>query len=215
MMLMQEGSWHNAKDLGFSIGDEDLNDAFWVLLRKELVIQRLPMLGESVRIITYPAGVQRAFAYRDFWALDADGNTLAHAVSTWTLMDLKARKMSPIPPRLSEVSDVSVGEILPIPERRIGLTDSFDQVYTYKVGHYDLDWNHHVNNIITSKLMLQAVPKAIYDTKVLSTFKFQVKSELLPGDEVSVCMALVDDQYHHQLVHLDGRVISTGISKWK
>jgi len=214
-MLMQEGSMHNANQLGLSMWDDVLEGGSWVLLRKEIEIYRLPTLGEKVRIITYPAGLNKVFAYRDFWVLDMEGKTLATASTTWVLMHLENRKMMRLPEPMKQIQEVQSGQYLPIPDLRLPMLDSLDHSYTYRIGHYDLDWNHHVNNIITAKLMLQSVSKETYDNQTLQRYTFIVKSEILAGEEIDVRMSEVNGKYHHQLSHADGSMIAYAISEWK
>jgi len=214
LMLMQEGSMHNAIDLGFSLWDEDMANTSWVLLRKELVVYKMPKLGDTIRIVTYPAGIQRVFAYRDFWAIDSEGNTLAYAGSTWTLMNLLTRKISPIPRLMFELQEVDKGEKLPIPAQRLNLSKEFEMAYKYRIGHYDLDWNGHVNNVVMARLLLQGVPLDVHANKRLSSFRIHVKSEILPGQRLIIEQAKIEDAYHLQLKGEDDNVLAAAISEW-
>jgi len=205
---------HNAIDLGFSMWDEELDNSSWVLLRKELVVYQMPKLGDDVRIITYPAGIQRVFAYRDFWALDAAGNTLAYASSTWTLMNLLTRKMTPIPKRMFELQEVVAGQNLPIPAQKLSPPETLEEAYVYKVGHYDLDWNGHVNNVVMTRLLLQGTSYEVYSRQQIVSFKYQVKAELLPEQEVTVSIGQKEGSYYHELKSVEGKVLAVGESVW-
>lgn len=214
-MLLQEGSMHNAIDLGLSMWDDVLNGASWVIIRKDLNIYRMPKLGETIRIVTYPAGIKRVFAYRDFWAIDSKGNTLAYAGSSWTLMNLDTRKMSPIPKTMYDIQEVDPGQRLPVPGLRLSLSQELREAYTYQVGHYDLDWNGHVNNVSTARLLLQGVPTEVFNGGQLSTFRYQVKAEVLPNQQLSILIGKEGEEYHHQLVDNKGNVLAMAISTWK
>ena len=213
LMLMQEGSMHNAIQLKFSMWDEELADCNWVLLRKELKIYRYAEIGDKVRVITYPAGIARVFAYRDFWILDEKGETLACAASTWTLMNLKTRRMSSIPQRLIDMQEVEPGQNLPLPAQKLKLPGLRD-IYKHRVGHYDIDWNGHVNNVVTSRLLLQGIPNEVHQQKKLSSFTIHLKSEVLPNQELTIALGEEDGVYYHALKSADDTALVVASSVW-
>jgi len=213
LMLMQEGSMHNAIQLKFSMWDEDMANSNWVLLRKELRVYRYPQLGEKVRVITYPAGIARVFAYRDFWILDENGDTLACAPSTWTLMNLDTRRLSPIPQRLVDMQEVQPGENLPLPAQKLKLPE-LEDIYQHRVGHYDTDWNGHVNNVVTSRLLLHGIPEDIHKNKTLKSFTIHLKSEVKPSQVLTIAMGEEDGVFYHALKSEDGVVLVIASSVW-
>jgi len=191
-----------------------MDNLSWVILRKEITVQKLPTLGDKIKVITYPAGFQRIFAYRDFWVYDEGGQEIAHAASTWTLIDLKSRKVSRIPPSILKLDTPQIGEKIPIPEVKLTLPDQYNTIYKYKIRHYDLDWNNHVNNIVFSKLMLQALPQGLFDSNTLRRFVIHIKSECYLDEEVSINLNKDSDHHYHQMTGEDGRVVANGISQW-
>ena len=215
MMLMQEASMHNALNLKISIWDEGMDNLSWVLLRKVISVKRLPTLGDRVKVITYPAGFERIFAYRDFWVYDEDENEIAHASSTWTLLDLVNRKVSRIPQRILDLGIPDVGHRLPKPPIKIPVPNQYNEAYTYKIRHYDLDWNHHVNNIVLSKLMLQAVSEVTYETKRLTKYSFQIKAECYQNEVVTIGLKPGEEGlFYHELQGNDGRIVAIGTTEW-
>ncbi len=215
MMLMQEASMHNALQLKISIWDEGMENLSWVILRKVITIKKLPTLGDRIKVLTYPAGFDRIFAYRDFWVYDEHGAEIAHAASTWTLLDLKQRRVSRIPQRILDLGLPDPGYRLPKPKTKLEVPDQYQEAYTYKIRHYDLDWNHHVNNIVLSKLMLQAISEKTYESKQVQNFTVHIKSECYLDEEVTLMLASKDGlQFDHQLLGNDGRVVAVGSSQW-
>ena len=212
IMLMQEASMENALQLKVSVWD--LSEQSWVLLRKEVQIIRAPLLGEHIRIKTYPAGFDRVLAYRDYIVYDSEGQIIATAASTWTLMNLSTRKIQRIPQNLDDI--VFKGETLPLPESKLKLTQEVDQMYDYTVRMGDIDWNNHVNNIVLSKLMLQSAPVGHLQNLNISKFTFHIKSECLLGEEITITSASVDRTTHHQVKSKsDGRLIAMAICEWE
>ena len=84
---MQEVAANHAKHIG--VGLEALNSIglMWVLSRLKLQVFRTPLLGETVAVTTWPSGIERLFATREFLLADENGETVARASSCWLLLD--------------------------------------------------------------------------------------------------------------------------------
>ena len=60
----------------------------WILSRIHVQIRSLPNWGDTVRLATWPKGVNRLFAMRDFSLKDGKGETLVLATTAWLLVDI-------------------------------------------------------------------------------------------------------------------------------
>ncbi len=214
MMLMQEVSMHNALALQISIWDKEMNNLSWVILRKEITIKKYPTLGDKIRIITYPAGFQRIFAYRDFLVFDEDGNEIARASSTWTLMDLSVRKINKIPSHILSFEIPDRADCLPIPEVRLTMPDSLTKSYSYTIRHFDLDWNNHVNNIVLAKLMLQSIDRDVLNSQKLSRFTIHIKAECYLNEQIDILISEEDKLGFHKIIGEKDKVITIAVSEW-
>lgn len=215
VMLMQDASMESARFLKLSIWDERMKDLSWVLLRKEIKIYRLPEFDEQIEMVTYPAGFEKIFAYRDFKAFDQKGDLIASAASTWTLMNMKDRKIARIPSFASELDLPAFESQLPKPETRLRISDDFVDTYQYQVRLYDLDWNNHVNNIVLFRLMLQGVDIEFFKGATISDFIFHIKSECFMDEKLTVSSLQVDNTtYHHKITGSDDRLIASAKSFW-
>ncbi|NJL74602.1 MAG: acyl-ACP thioesterase [Saprospiraceae bacterium] len=188
--------------LGISVWDLQPQNLAWVLMRQSAHFERLPMLGEEISILTYPAGFDRVFTFRDYQVFDAQQRCIIQAASTWLLMDTQARKMTRIPDFITALSPA-----IPAPEKclpRCGFTlyplETFDRTQLSKVGWYDLDFNAHVNNVQYVKWMLETIPTDTLKDKHLQTLEIQFRAECRLGDEVqSASHAIESTMYKHQL----------------
>lgn len=117
---------------------------FWAVLRHRLAIGRLPRVGETVFLQTWPIEQTRTAYPRAVRALDGDGNILFQTASLWVLMDMESRAMV-----LPDKSGVTIpGEVVPgallLPRSLHPGTAQAQTVWT--VSPEDLDINGHVNN---------------------------------------------------------------------
>ena len=215
LMLMQETSMENALKLQISIWDDTMGNTSWVLLRKEASILKSVHLGDKVRVVTYPAGFDRILAYRDFIVYDEHDELVATASSTWTLMNLNTRKIERIP---SDIFKVAYdGTPLDKPASKLALSKDLVENYNYEIKYGDLDWNGHVNNIVLTKLMIQATPVDILQYRRLDKYKIHIKAECLLRESIRVSTAQVSEsEIHYQIMSLkDDRIIAMATSIWK
>jgi acyl-ACP thioesterase len=144
--FFQEAAGKHATHLG--VGYETLRGLglFWVLSRVKVEISKLPAWGDEVTLTTWPKGVDRLFALRDFRLSDRDGNEIVRGTSCWLLVD--AEKMRPR--RID-----SIPRSFPLNDKEHALQESLDKIpvpagldirYERRVMTSDLDVNNHVNN---------------------------------------------------------------------
>ncbi len=211
---MQETSMQNVINLKLSVWDLEEKQISWVLLRKKMEISRLPKLGEKIKVVTYPTGFDRVFAYRDYWVYDEKEDALAKASSTWTLLNTASRKLQRIPQEMLDLELPPVAFRLPLPNTKLSLPGNFPENYHYQIRHFDLDWNNHVNNVVLSKLMLQGTPDEIHQNRILKNYTFHIKNECYLGEDVRVEMNMNSGHIHHRILGHDDRVVAFGKTEW-
>ncbi len=144
--FLEESAWRHANALGFGLNDTQDAGVVWVIVRLELDIHQIPHWGDDVYVKTWPRGVDRLFAYREFEVCDSKGNLLAIATSTWIVIDRQDRKA--VKPSIVEA-------ILPFVDKRMVLERNARRLTTKGSKHLvgsrmvvfsDLDTNGHVNN---------------------------------------------------------------------
>ena len=205
LMIIQEASMQNSIDLKFSILDMKEDKISWVLLRKELNITRLPCLGETIQVKTFPSGFDRILAYRDYLVFDAQGSLLATAASTWTLMDLVKRSLLRIPEKYFHLKPPAEAVLLPRADSRF----HFEEVvytHTYTVDYFDIDWNGHVNNLVYIRMSLSALPMEWHLSHQLKSMSYQIKAECLYKEFLTVQVSKQTDQLGFQVIKEDGSI---------
>ena len=214
MQLMQEASLKHIIVLKASIWD--LKKSAWVLLVKEINVRRLPELGETVTIETYPAGIDRIFAFRDYRVFDAEGVCVADASSTWTLINLDTRNLERFPDHILH---------LPLPEdivplkrckRKITIPEGGNYSDSFKVNYFHLDWNSHVNNVNYLKFILEVNTDKL-KISTPSCIEIHFKAEALEDDELVIYNVSAKDNnetYHTVQNVKDDKVITQVKIKW-
>ncbi len=141
---------------------------FWAVTRHRVQISRTPMLGEKLRLETWPLPTTRAAYPRSVIAYDSENNEVFRAITLWVLMNLDTRKMIlPGKSGISVVGTIRGGE-LPAPggliPRPIGVAQS------RKVAFTDLDRNGHMNNTRCMDWIADLLPSEFHALHTVTDF---------------------------------------------
>lgn len=144
--FFQEAAGNHATHLGVGYDALQTLGLFWVLSRVKVEIAKLPVWRDEVTLTTWPKGVDRLFALRDFRMSDRDGNAMVQGTSCWLLVDIEKMR----PRRLD-----SIDRSFPINDKEHAIQESLGKIpvpadltvkYERTVMTSDLDVNDHVNN---------------------------------------------------------------------
>ena len=64
----------------------------WMLHRLHILLHKMPLKEEIVTIETWPSGIDRLFALRDYRMFREDGEELVRATSEWMYIDMNRRR---------------------------------------------------------------------------------------------------------------------------
>ncbi len=214
IQLMQEASMQNVLKLKLSVWDLAEENMSWVLLKKDIHINAIPTVGETIKVRTYPSGFKKIFAYRDFKVYNEEGLLLATAGSTWGLMDMSKRRLVKIP--AYEFYDVIPKDSLDPPSFNLKELDNYTELQKTRMFWHDLDWNGHINNSVLVKQMLESLPSTIFESHQITNLKLQFKTESFLHDELSSTSNFDGTQSNHSLYRdTDKKLIALAQMSWK
>lgn len=202
--LMQEAAMEQVISLGISVWDLEPHEISWILMRKHLKVERLPKLGEKIRIRTHPSGFERVYTFRDFRIFDESGAQIASSSTAWLLMNTQTRRLTRIPPFILQLE-----EQLPPSERFLPRVSTKMEQYrgeaqwekSFRVNWHDLDFNQHLNNTFYIQWMLDSLPERILRQKQLIDMQVQYQAEALLGERViSQCIETETGHFQHRLI---------------
>ena len=162
--------------------------ATWMLRRLHIRLHKMPALNEEVFIETWPSGIDRLFALRDFRMVRENGEELVRATSEWMYIDLARRRPLRQP---EKVVRMSTGHAIP----RVDLEPILDEkgfVMTAEGGRYfeatfdNIDFNGHVTQSAYVQWMMDAHGFLFQERAELKEFEVIYVHELKPGGEVRV-----------------------------
>lgn len=163
---------------------------FWAATRHRAQIERLPQLGETITLETWPMPTTRVAYPRSTVAYDADGHVCFRTVTLWVLMNLDTRAM--ILPGKSGVTVAGTlrGSELALPGSLI--PKPFAAACERHVRYTDLDRNGHMNNTRYLDWVDDLLPSAFHETHTPREFTVCYLSEAREGDCLSLGYELTD-----------------------
>ena len=215
---MQEAAGNSARELGFSMEELLERGQAWVLARLRMEIDRYPRWKDTVQVETWPSGLDRLYATREFILHDDEG-PFARASSAWLVIDTERRRPTRPPAVLREVD---------VPDRPAPLTLSLDSIpapettereQRFRVRFSDLDLNRHVNNVRYVEWAVEAVPERVLTHYQPTGLDIQFRAETTFGDTILTQAQQLDGgdtlTYRHQVSRAeDGRTAARATTQW-
>ena len=215
--IMQEAAMQNVIEIKLSIWDLASQGISWVLLRKNLIIHRLPKLNETITVETHPAGFERLFTYRDYKVYDSANNLIAQSSSTWLLMDTETRHAAKIPESITNLETFDPSEFLKRPKSKLPKITQTDIGKIFEVNWHDLDFNDHLGNVRYMQWMFETVDYYTKHTGRLKEFNIIYKLEGHWGDQINVeTQQISENEYLHKLIRTtDEQELASAQSFWE
>ena len=99
---LQDCCIFQSEDLGIGVDYLQEHAQAWFLASWQIVVERLPVLGEKITVKTWPYNFKGFYGYRNFTIEDAEGKICAYADSQWIFMDLKRERPARISDKMLE-----------------------------------------------------------------------------------------------------------------
>jgi acyl-ACP thioesterase len=219
IQLMQEAAMQNVIDIKLSIWDLESHRISWVLTRKNMTINRLPTLGEKITIVTYPAGFEKFFTYRDYKVFAENGDLLCQSASTWILMDIEKRRMTRIPDFIKALAkDMEQNVKIGLARPNLKLNFKFEKsTYEkkFEVNYFDLDFNNHLSNVTYLKWMLETIPSSFLLENKIKNIDILYRAECRIGEIVKSEVEQIDKNvFIHRLSSSEGKELMLAKTEW-
>lgn len=172
----------------------------WVITQSHLEIIRMPRAEETVTLWTEARSYNRLLCYRDYGIDDEAGQPLVRVTSSWAIMDLIARKLVPVTPEdVAGVGAVQDSHVQRLP--RVPKLARIDREKRYDVRYFDIDANHHVNNVRYFDWLLDPLGDDFLNTHMPATVDIKYAHEVTRGSQVTVRCQLDQDEAETTSLH--------------
>ncbi len=199
---LQEIAGRHAAELGVGLDVLRARGLTWVLARQRLVLPREVALGDTLEIETWPSGVDRLAATREFLVRRGDGAEAARATTVWYVLDLATRK----PVRPQEVLDAALprertASVAPIAHAKLPELAHWELQKRFHVRYADIDLNLHVTNASYVEWAVEAMPVELWRGSRLAEVEVQYLAEGRHGAAILSRVARTGEgAYAHAIV---------------
>ena len=181
--LLQDAASSHALKLGVSVPQLLADNYTWVLSRIYLKMSHHPGWGDTIQVHTWPSGIERVFALRDF-DIRQDDCAIGSCISAWIIIDTNNRR--PVRPTsfARQLNPLDRQHVLDHPLVKLPVLKTPQSEKRFSVRYRDLDINQHVNNVSYIEWLLECIPDMVENGLCLSELEVNFLGEALHGDRV-------------------------------
>lgn len=169
-----------SEDLGVGIDFLEKEQAAWMLIAWQVVVERQPVMGEKIKVCTWPYDFGGFYGYRNFALEGEDGRVVAYANSVWVFMDLVHGRPRKIIPKLLEAYQKEERFPMEYKERKIEVQGEGTKEEAFAVHPSQIDTNHHVNNERYIEMAKEYLPEEF----VIREMRAEYKNSAVLGDMI-------------------------------
>jgi acyl-ACP thioesterase len=190
--FLQIAAGEHADMLHFGIEDLNRENETWVLSRLRVETNRLPVEGETVILKTWPKGIEKLFAKRDFLILENEGNAIVRAASYWLIVDRITMRPKSI---RSFFTGINYPKLSAVDEKLKKIPSFTKRLYTseIKTTEKEIDINGHINNVWYAKWFINAIPQEIINEKNITSFELNYLAEVFANETLNVEIGNTDN----------------------
>jgi medium-chain acyl-[acyl-carrier-protein] hydrolase len=179
-------AWRHAEELGFGIDYLHKNNLAWVLSKLHFKIETFPKWSDSIKLVTWPKGINRLFYLRDMEIYDKNGYCISYSTSEWLLIDTKSKR-----PKLQSSHEElfvknkdkhAIGYQIENLKPLIGNASNF----SFKAQYSDIDLNQHLTTTRYIDWMFDTFEMEFFKKNLCSEMVINFIREVPFGTEVSV-----------------------------
>ena len=172
------------------------SNAFWILTKFKLNINKLPKNTEKIELETWPTTVGGVRFNRDY-AIYKDGEKIISGASEWCILDYDTKA-------IRRSSTVCYPIDMPHRADRSGAENYIkakenvceeDYILTYRSSFTDIDTNQHTNNIAYVRMALNTFSPDEFASFYINQFQISFISQTYFGSEIKLYRKKTDYGY--------------------
>ena len=211
---LQEVAGNHAENIEVGYDQLQEKNLFWVLSRMKLNIERLPKWNETIEIATWPKGIDKLFAIRDFEIFDSAKNLIISATSSWLLIDS-------IKHRLHKIEELQI----PIPdnEMRAAIKEFPDKIisiegnsisHLHSIKYSELDILQHVNNSQYISWIYDCYQPEFLNSNALKSIQINYLDEAKFLDKLEIKLIMADKTHYIEGLKSNGNKSFQALLEW-
>jgi medium-chain acyl-[acyl-carrier-protein] hydrolase len=218
---MQDIAVEHAVILGYGRDDLMKKNHFWVLSRMFANLSDWPSWEDSIVVKTWPSGVDKLFAMRNYELNFSDGRYIGSASSSWLIIDRTTRKVQRPEEFLQKYSSVNQSIASPVrnPMKLMAASEHGDVSSAFRVKINDLDINLHTNNVNYLKWVTDTYDLNFIMNHRPCSAEINYLAEAIFNDEIVIRTSKDDEKsrfHNHSIVRIgDNRELCRIKLEWE
>jgi len=175
----------------------------WMLHRLHICLYKMPHKEEEVYIETWPSGIDRLFALRDYLMRREDGEVLVKATSEWMYIDMKRRRPLRLPAHIIEMSTMhDLGKLTldPILDVKVG-DEEMEENREFTATFDNIDFNGHVTQASYMRWITNSLPFEFLKEHVLTEVEVIYAHEILPDSRIRSFYRICPEEGRVAVIH--------------
>lgn len=189
LSYFQESAWHHADNLGFGFEKIDDSELLWVLVKLQIEIKEYASWGETVQVETWPVGVEKIFARRDFHIVNQKGEKMVSGASWWLVLEKPSRRPAPIDIVKEHIHLATPVHAIEAKPMRIAMPEKVGKIGSHQVIYSEIDIHDHVNNTHYPEWVFDALGSEWVKSHTITSFGIDFTNEAFDGDQIGIFMA--------------------------
>jgi medium-chain acyl-[acyl-carrier-protein] hydrolase len=214
---LQESAWRHAEDLGYGYEAASSRNELWVIVGLMVRMLKYPEWGSTIQVETWPKGIDRLLAFRDYKISSEGGEVLGAATSSWMILDADTRRPKKMDIVLDKLDMTLSQDILNENPPHLSAIKTPLEGYAHTVRYSELDFNGHVNNTRYLDWCMDGFPADIHHSQRVETMVINFMSESKYGDlnRIVANSWEAGENHIHGIRENDGRTIFRARLHWK
>lgn len=182
---LQETAYEHATELGWGYHALMEQKVGWVLSRMRIKVYKYPVWDDVVVIKTWPRGIEKLFAFRDFQLFNPRKELLAEASTNWLIVNLETHRPQRMPSAFMKIITHSEA-VFDRPLEKIPLTKGASECSSHLVKYSDLDIVGHVNNVKYIEWCADTLDSDLLLQSGIRDFEINFMKEARQGDNIEI-----------------------------
>jgi medium-chain acyl-[acyl-carrier-protein] hydrolase len=186
-----------------------------VLARQQVVLDAPIRFGDSLTVETWPSGLDRISALRDF-RLWRGGVEVGRALTSWLVMELATRRPRRPDRILPPERHAQTGHVMPLPDAPVPALAEVALERRFQVRFADIDAVRHVTNASYIGWAMEAIEEPAWQAQRLATLDVQFLAETTHGHTVFSRSAPDGEgaRLHAVVREEDGKALARARTTW-
>jgi medium-chain acyl-[acyl-carrier-protein] hydrolase len=178
---MNEIAGYHSESAGYSMATLFRKGYSWIVLSWNIGINRLPELGDTIKIETWISEIKRCFAYREHLVKNEQGEILSKASSRWIFYNISKQRPERIPLQLAanwQLKPVTASPISIMDSEILKGSNFINKEKNFAVQKQDIDILDHVHNSKYIDWVVGSKPEFIKEDYSLKHLQISYEHEI-------------------------------------